>query len=120
MRIFAAVMFLFSFAFSFSIFSDTNKIEQLYGVYFSPPSDPFDENSTDLIVISKENEIIWYEKFDFEKFEKYKIKILNQELCVYGSWGDDWECMKYIVKDNGDLALLPKKAEDVLLFNKIF
>ena len=118
MRIFAAVMFLFSFAFSLSIFSDTNKIEQLYGVYFSPPSDPFDENSTDLIVISKESEFIWYEKFDFEKFAKYKMKVLNQELCVYGENG--WECMKYIVKDNGDLALFPKKAEDVLLLKKIF
>ena len=50
-----------------------------------------------------------------------RIKTLNPRLisvCVYGENG--WECMKYIVKDNGDLALFPKKAEDVLLLKKIF
>ena len=47
-----------------------------------------------------------------------RLKVLNQELCVYGE--NDWECMKYIVKDNGDLVLSPKKAEDVLLLKKIF
>jgi len=113
MRIFITIIFLSSFLISFSIYSQSTKTDRLYGVYISPKSDPFDENSRVYIVINNKK-IKVYENFKINEEKESEIELRDEKLCI------EEICCNFSINDNGDLIISLDEVTDVLFFKKIY